>query len=332
MLFVDHSGTDPAFNLALEEVLFTQPPADGADGCFMLWRNTPAVIIGCHQNAFAEINPAFVRRRGIRVLRRLTGGGAVYHDAGNLNYTFILPRPETAGIEFHAHMEPVRHALLALGVPAEFSRRSDLAVGGRKISGTAQHLSRGRLLHHGTLLFDADLDDLEQALRPGAGILESKGVASIRSRVTNIAEHLAQPMTVAGFRQALLGQMRLDGMVFRERPPTAAETVAAQELVRTKYGRWDWNFGQSPAFTLLRTLPAAAGPLKARLDIREGRIHACHLDGGGFGGKAGSATLAAALTGCRLDADALASRLETLSPETLPAGIPREELLALLTP
>jgi lipoate-protein ligase A len=203
MLCLIRHETDPYFNLAAEEYAMTHFAAE----CFMLWRNAPAVIVGRHQNTLAEIDADYVRVNDIPVVRRLSGGGAVFHDLGNLNFTFIADSDGRAQVDFRRFTQPILEALQALGVDARFEGRNDLTIDGRKFSGNAEYVSGNRILHHGTLLFAARMADVSAALRPDPAKFADKAVKSVRSRVTNISEHLSQPMTVLAFRDHLMAHV-----------------------------------------------------------------------------------------------------------------------------
>ena len=212
MEFLTFSSLDPAFNLALEERLFDSLPPEHP-GLFMLWQNGPSIIVGRHQCTAEEVNADCVRRENLPVVRRITGGGAVYHDLGNLNYSFITEAGNTAELSMQALARPVCSALRSLGLRAELSGRNDICIDGRKVSGTAQRLSGGRVLHHGTLLFDTDADALASALRPRADKFESKAAKSVRSRTGNIRDFLGGDLDVHGFRRAILAQLAQGGLV-----------------------------------------------------------------------------------------------------------------------
>ena len=182
---------DPYINLAIEEYLFLHAEEE----IFMLWQNKPSVIIGCNQNAFAEVNLSYAEEHGIHVARRITGGGAVYHDLGNINYSYITPTPQSDTLDFARFCEPILRSLQALGVNASLSGRNDIEIDGKKISGNAQHRKDGRLLHHGTLLFDTDRTVLEAVLKPRQKKLETRAIRSVGARVTNLSHHLPTPMT-----------------------------------------------------------------------------------------------------------------------------------------
>ena len=184
--YLNLTTTDPSFNLAAEEFVFESLPKDRS--YFMLWQNDRAVIIGKYQNTLAEINLPYIEANGIRVVRRLSGGGAVYHDLGNLNYTFIADAKESERLDLRLFCEPVLRTLSSFGVKAELNGRNDMTVDGQKFSGNAQMIRHGRVLHHGTILFDSDLEAVTLALHVDEAKIRAKGIRSVRSRVTNLAD------------------------------------------------------------------------------------------------------------------------------------------------
>ena len=234
-------STDAYFNLAAEEYLI-----DRADPrpVFMLWRNADAVIIGRNQNAYAEINSAYVEREGIKVVRRLTGGGAVFHDEGNVNYTFIVPEKEAKALDFARFAAPVVDALRALGADASLSGRNDIEIDGRKVSGNAQCVRSGKIMHHGTLLWSSDPSRIAAALAVDPEKIAAKGIKSVRGRVANISELVGSDMSVTEFIDYLFGFM---GTV--PRGFTEAETGAISRLRDGKYASWEWNYGESKTFS-----------------------------------------------------------------------------------
>ena len=201
MIKIVNENTDPRINLAVEEYAlnYLDPREDYA----ILWQNEPAVIIGRNQNTVAEVNAPYIKEHGIHVVRRLSGGGAVYHDFGNLNFTFIVDADKTVVSNFEYFTKPVIEALASLGVKAEFSGRNDITIDGQKFSGNAQYWSKDRLLHHGTILYNSDLSVVQEALNVKLDKIQSKGVKSVRSRVTNIFPHLPKPITIDEFKETL---------------------------------------------------------------------------------------------------------------------------------
>lgn len=266
--------TDAAYNLAAEEYLLEK--AEGF--CFLVYRNAPSVVVGRNQNALAEADVLFTLTSGIPVLRRISGGGAVYHDLGNVNYAFIGPERETGRRSFEDFLGPVVVFLRSLGIPAQQDGRSDLGIGGLKISGNAQCRRRGKILHHGTLLFDADLSLLERALRPQRTPYADKAVASVRRPVTNIRPFVRGDMNTEAFMERLFGSMQgLFGL--RRVEFTEADREAIVVGAQEKYRSWEWNFGTSPPYRLKREGKTPQGTVHVSLDVVRGRIQKAFLDG-----------------------------------------------------
>ncbi len=324
MLCIIRQQTDPYFNLAAEEYAMNALDSD----CFMLWRNAPAVIVGRHQNTLAEIDANFVRARAIPVVRRLSGGGAVFHDLGNLNYTFIVA-DSRARIDFRRFSQPILDALRDMGVPARFEGRNDLTIDGRKFSGNAECVSGGRLLHHGTLLFAARMTDLSAALRPDPAKFAGKAVKSVRGRVTNISDHLPEPMTVLAFRDRLMAHVMATTPGAKPYGFTAADVAAIERLRDEKYATWEWNYGHSPAYNFRKSARTPGGTLEVALDVRGGVIAAARFYGDFFN-RRDPAEVAAALAGAPHHRDALRDRLARLPLDDYFHNVPGEELLRLL--
>lgn len=236
--FITHDNHDPYFNLASEEYLLKQ-----TDGFYIyLWINSPSVIVGINQNAIEEVNLTYTQNNGIKVVRRLTGGGAVYHDLNNLCYTVIAPYEEGEN-NYKKFSAPVIEYLNSLGVKAEFSGRNDITIDGKKISGNAQTVYKNRIMHHGTLLFDTDLTVLEKALKPNKLKMESKGIKSVRARVTKIKEHLGENMTIAEFKDGLSHKFLSVATPYAF---TDDDLQKINFLYESKYSQYSWNVGNSP--------------------------------------------------------------------------------------
>lgn len=280
MLCFDNPSTNPYFNLACEEYLLKNVD----DEVFMLWRNEPAIIVGKHQNTLAEINTEYVKDQGIKVVRRLTGGGAVFHDLGNLNFTFIkfIPLNGDQIIDFQKHTRPILDILLKLGINAKFEGRNDLTIDGKKFSGNAEHVHKHKVLHHGTLLFSAKLPDLSAALKVDPLKFEDKAVKSVRSRVTNISEHLEQALTVEEFKDMVMQHII---EMYPDSKPFKLDNAAIDEveaLVEKKYATWEWNFGQSPVYNLRKGYKAAGGFIEFDLFVEKGIIKELKIFGDFF--------------------------------------------------
>lgn len=270
------STLDPAFNLALEEVLFETLPA-GHPGYFLLWQNGPSVIVGRHQCIVDEVNADFIRREKLPVVRRITGGGAVYHDTGNLNFSFIEHAPGREKVDFRRYLEPVCAALADLGVRAEISGRNDVEAEGRKISGSGQMLRQGKVLHHGTLLIDVNFDRLVEALNVDPEKMRAKGVASVRSRVGNISEYWRPGSDIDALMAALIRRCASG-------PGSVDEKLMAEarRLADEKYRLWSWNYGAMPNFTERKRQRFDWGTVELRLDVKQGRIVSCAILGDFF--------------------------------------------------
>ena len=274
----------------------------------MLWRNAPAVIVGRHQNTAAEIDPDFIHRRGIAVIRRITGGGAVFHDLGNVNFSFVRLEHSEGGLDFARFTVPILEALRAMGVECGFDGRNDLVFAdGRKFSGNAQHIERGRVLHHGTLLFDSRLEDMAGSLRPDPSKFQGKAVRSVPARVGMLKEHWPH-MDVGEFMQRLFTRM-LRTLPGTRRDLSGAEEEAIAELARGRYESREWNFGASPAYGFTRRARTPAGTFDVSLDVKRGIIRAACIRGDFFALRPVE-ELEALLCGCPHEREAVAMRLE----------------------
>ena len=315
-LIVD-TATDPAWNLAAEEYLLRQRN----EPFVRLWRNADSVIIGRHQNAWAEIDLDFVEREHIPVIRRMTGGGAVFHDLGNVNYSFF-------DLKEHRFTDVVLDALRPLGIKASCSGRNDLVLeDGAKFSGTAVCKHGNRILEHGTLLFDASIDRLSGALRPRPEKFSGKAVQSVRKRVANLSGRMAVPISVEAFIAHLAGQFSeaLDAVPYHY----SEEDRAAIDRLRTeRFGNPDWNFGGSPACAVSKVRKFPAGLLEAHFDVRGGRIHGLQIYGDYFFDRP-TESFSDLLENCPYDRKTIAGRLQMVATGEFFSGISPEELVSL---
>lgn len=325
MLCIIRHETDPYFNLAAEEYVMDHFDRD----VFMLWRNAPAIIVGRHQNTLAEINVDFVREHDIPVVRRLSGGGAVFHDLGNLNFTFIAKGDPNIHVDFRRFTRPILDALQGLGIDAQFEGRNDLTIDGRKFSGNAEYVHRGRILHHGTLLFSAEMADVAAALRPDPAKFTDKAVKSIRSRVTNISEHLPRPMTVLEFRDLLMRYVMDETPGATLYSFTEDDRRAIEQLRDDKYATWEWNYGHSPPYNYRKRVRTAGGTIEAALEVDEGVIRSARFYGDYFT-RRDPAEVAAALAGAPHREDVLRARLEAAPVGETFVNVSAEELLSVL--
>jgi len=268
MICIQRDSTDPYFNIAAEEYIFQYFQED----VITLWINDPSIIVGKHQNTLAEINMEFVRKLNIPVIRRISGGGTVYHDHGNLNYTFIRKGKQGQLVDYAKHTKPITDALQELGIDARLEGKSNLTISGLKFSGNAEHLSKDRVLHHGTLLFDTDLSLIDESIRLKHQDYNDKGVRSIRSKVTNIKDHLQEAMSIHAFRDFLISFFLKDHMDMSMYQMTDQQKTEIHELAEKKYKTWDWNFGYSPKYNLQRQIQLGKDQYDLHLSIEQGRI------------------------------------------------------------
>lgn len=316
LLIVDKT-TDPAWNLAAEEYLLTQR----SEPFVRLWRNADSVIIGRHQNAYAEIDLSYVERERIPVVRRMTGGGAVFHDLGNVNYSFF----DLTGRKF---TDVVLEALRPLGIEGRCSGRNDLVLpDGRKFSGTAVCKHRGRILEHGTLLFNASTDRLAAALKPRPEKFAGKAVQSVRSRVANLSEQLAVPISVEDFVVHLASHFG-DALGCTPYDYTEADCAAIASLRAERFGNPGWNFGASPACSVANVRKFPTGLLEAHFDLRGGRISGLRIFGDYFFERP-TEDFCALLEGCPYDRKTIAGRLQTVATGAFFSGISPDDLLSL---
>lgn len=305
MNYLNLTTTDPAFNLAVEEYVFDYLPKDRM--YVMLWQNDNAIIIGKNQNTLAEINEAYVKENGIRVVRRLSGGGAVYHDMGNLNFT-VIADAQGENLDFGRFCALVVKALQRVGVKAEINGRNDMTIDGKKFSGNAQYLRQGRVMHHGTILFDSNASVLSNALQVDQAKIRAKGVKSVRSRVTNVRPYLPADMTLPQFRQVLLDTI-LEKEPGEEYVLSEKDLETVEKLKKDRYDTWQWNYGHSPACTLHKKgRVEGCGTVEAFISLREGTISEIVFKGDFFGVNEPE-QLAAMLIGCRPDRASLEARL-----------------------
>lgn len=303
MRFLQLASVDPAVNLATEEWLLENTQTD----VFMLWRNARAVIVGRNQNTRAQIDEDYVRCHDIAVVRRLTGGGAVFHDLGNVNFTFIALRSGGKQIDFRPFTARIVTALAEMGVTCTFAGRNDLEIDGQKVSGNAQLVTRDRVLHHGTLLFSADMTDIAKALRVDPSKYQGRAVKSVARRITNIASHLPAPMEVTEFMDRLMSGVAA-GVPAGDRTLSPEELAAVEALAARKYRTWEWNYGVSPRYGFTKTSRTPGGVVEVHLDVADGCIHGVKIYGEFFG-SLDVTGLEAAMAGCRHDRDALRERL-----------------------
>jgi len=325
MKFIIGENTDPYFNLAAEEYLLKATP----DEYFMLWQNEPSIIVGKHQNTLAEINMEFVQERKLKVARRISGGGTVFHDLGNLNFTFITNGEDGNLVDFKRFTRPVINALHELDIPAEISGRNDLLIEGKKFSGNASHVYNKRVLHHGTILFSSVMEDLSGALKVNPLKFTDKAVKSVRSRVTNISGYLKQEMSVLQFRDFLMGHVlhSMEGGELYHYSATDLEEIEKRR--EEKFSTWDWNFGYSPKYLFEKSARTGGGIVEVQMNVEKGLIKDFTLHGDFFN-TGDIAELESLIRGLEHDPQMIKNKLQGIDLGYYLNGVTEEEFVSVL--
>ena len=267
MIFLKNDSTDPYFNIALEEHFLKN--LNFEDTIFSLWQNKPSIIVGKHQNSYAEVNHKFVLEHNIPIARRITGGGAVYHDLGNLNFTFITKVDHFDSIDIASYIMPIVEALNRIGLDARLSDRNSITIDGKKISGTAEAFANKKLLCHGTLLFNSNLNILKEALKPPNITVETKSVKSIPGVVANIKDFLEHKYDISTFKNELINQIFSD-IPYKEYSLTENDIENIEKLAKEKFSTWDWIYGESPPFTIRNSIQLPSGNIAFKAEVERG--------------------------------------------------------------
>jgi len=329
MHYIDNEGvTDPKVNLAIEEHVLRN--FDPAGEYLMLYINAPSVILGKHQNVFEEVNVDFVHDSRVQIVRRISGGGTVYHDLGNLNFSYLVPHDATKVNNYRYFLDPIVEALQSLGVPAEISPRNDIMAAGKKISGNAQFSTTKRMVSHGTLLFNSEIIHLSQSLKALDSNIQSKSIKSYRSPVANIATYLTlaqrEQLGMEQFKKVLLKHIfRTEDVPIHQL--TKEDWEAVHQLVQEKYSTWEWNFSRSPKFTLEKTVEINDQQVVAQLEVKKGYVTSLTFDG--VSSAEGWQTVAEQLMGNKFEKQALKTKLEELKAEVLTQAS-LEQILSLV--
>ncbi|AQX55873.1 lipoate--protein ligase [Bacillus sp. VT 712] len=328
MLYINNGDIhDPRINLAIEE--YALKHLDINETYLLFYVNEPSIIIGKNQNTIEEINTKYVEDQGIHVVRRLSGGGAVYHDLGNLNFSFITKDDGESFHNFKKFTEPVIEALAKLGVNAELSGRNDILAEGRKISGNAQFSTKGRMFSHGTLLFDSEIENVVSALKVKKDKIESKGIKSIRSRVANISEFLTDKITVNEFKQLILRYIFDGEENIKEYKLTEKDWEKINEISNERYQTWEWNYGKSPKFNVQHAHRFPVGQIDVRLEVSKGTITQCKIYGDFFG-VGDVSEVEEKLTNIRYERSSIAAALENVDVKHYFGNVEKEEFIDLI--
>lgn len=325
MIYIENASTNPYFNFALE-YYFIKEKQLPEDEIFIFWRTEPTLMIGKYQNTLEEINEKYVKEHQIHVVRRITGGGTIYTDLGGWQFSFIT-KSNVTQIDFSKYIAPIIDALKKIDVAAEFNSRNDLVIEGKKFSGNAQCMMNGYTLHHGSLLFDTDFEQMVKCLDVNEYKIISKGIKSVRGRVTNIAEHLAESMDGLEFKKMIV-QSILDGSK-NEYKLTQADVERINEIAKEKFESWQWNYGASPKYNITKVGHFDGGRIEFKLDVNKGIIEGCHVYGDFFG-SIDISVLCNDLIGCRYNKESIKTVLEKHDMKNAFYKINYEEMLNII--
>lgn len=328
MKYLVNNSNDPMYNLAFEEYCFKH--LDLKEDYVILWINGPAIIIGKNQNTLEEVNADYVKEKEIKVVRRITGGGAVYHDLGNLNFSIISMSTDSEKIDFKKYNIPIVKSLEKISIQCELSGRNDITLDGKKFSGIAQSVWKKRVLNHGTLLFNTELDVLSNALNVKQDKIESKGVKSVKGRVTNIKPHIKDDIDIYEFRDVLLKNIfAMEGLEPEEHKLSPEELDGIQSLFKEKYSTWDWNYGESPKSNYQNYKRFDFGSVDIRFNVINGLIQDTKIYGDFFGTQ-DVALLQEKLNGVRYDKMEALNAIENEPMEKYFGNITKEEFVELM--
>lgn len=326
MIYVETNSIIGAENLAYEEYFLTRE--DIKEPIIMLWRNRPTIVVGAFQNTWEEVCGEYVSAHGIDVIRRTSGGGAVYHDLGNLCFSFIMEQDDFTNTDYAVFLEPVVKALEKMGIKAVVNGRNDLELENSKISGSAVRIYKNRVLFHGTLLYSSDLKILSKALQVKPDKLVSKGIKSVRSRVTTIAEHLPYHMGVLEFKRRLLDAF-FEGEERTQYQLSENEKMEILHLARNKYETFDWTYGKNPPADMEHSRRFTGGQIAVKASLRNSRVEDIRFEGD-FLGCMEVKEIERALTGVVYQKEAVSHALEEIDLRPYFGSITREELVGCI--
>ncbi|HRP90043.1 MAG TPA: lipoate--protein ligase [Edaphocola sp.] len=322
MLCIFHQSTDPYFNIATDEYILKHIKED----CFMLWRNDNAIIIGKYQNALAEINYEYVKANNIHVVRRISGGGAVYHDLGNLNFSFTKQGENMSLMDFEGYTKPIVDVLQEMGVNAKFEGRNDLMIDGLKISGNAEHIFRNKILHHGTLLFSSQMKNVSEALKTHPLKFQDKAVKSIPKRVTNIADHMPEPISIEEFTKRIMDHVVASFPDCKYYEFTPEDIAAIEKLKQEKYMTDEWNYGLVADYNFQKAVKTPGGILEIHMEVQKGIIEKIKIFGDFFNLR-DVEDIEQTLVNCKHEEQALRTALSTFKIEEYFHGITIEDII-----
>ncbi|WPC42459.1 lipoate--protein ligase [Clostridium sp. JS66] len=325
MIFVKNDNTNPYINHAIEEYMLKNFEED----CFMLWRNERCILIGKNQNTLSEINMNYVKKHNLPVVRRMSGGGAIFNDLGNLHFTFIANNSENRFADFCKFTYPIINALKKIGINADLSGRNDLTIDGKKFSGNAQYNYKDKILHHGSILFSASMNDLTSALKVKDIKFQDKSVKSVGSRVTNISEHLKIPMSLDEFKEFLANSIMSEQQEVKIYELTEEDWIHIKKISDEKYSTWEWNYGKSPNFNYFNEKKFLGGIVQANINVEKGLISSIKLYGDFFS-ESDVIELENVFTGIRYNEKSIRDVLKNISIEKYMSNINEDNLMQVM--
>ena len=325
MIYIENDLISPYFNFALEEYLMKEKDLDNE--IFMFWRTKPTVMVGKYQNTLEEINRKYVEENKVNVVRRVSGGGTIYTDMNSWQYSFIVKNYKGDSIDFKAFTQPIIRALQKQGVNAYFNSRNDLLIDGKKFSGNAQHIKGNCMLHHGSILFNTDIKAMVESITVAEEKIFSKGIKSIRERVTNVAEHLNKNVDSVGFRNMMIESLLENKKnVYRL---NEYDIMRVNEISKEKFESWEWNYGNDPKFNITKWGRFEGGKLEFKLDVEKGIIKNCKIYGDFFGSGEVN-VISEAICGCKYEKKNIANILKEIQAEKYFYKISMNEILSCI--
>lgn len=322
MIYINSNSTSPYFNFALEEYLLTQKDLDD-DEIFLFWRTNPTIMVGRYQNTFSEINEKYVRENNVNVVRRNSGGGTIYTDMGAWQFTFIEKNYKEEGISFDKFTGPIVEALQKQDVDAHFNSRNDLLIGNRKFSGNVQYRKDNAILHHGSILFNTDIQAMVESITVAEDKIIAKGIKSVRERVINISEVMKDNITSENFRDIMLDSLLKNSTTYTL---TKEDIKSINKIQKEKFESWDWNYGKNPIFNISRYKRFNGGRVDFKLNVKKGIIKNCTIEGDFF--LSGEISiLEESFIDCKYVREDISKLLDTLDIENYFYKITKDDLL-----
>ncbi|SCG96020.1 Lipoate-protein ligase LplJ [uncultured Clostridium sp.] len=323
MMYVESNSLSPYFNFALEYYLMTEKEL-GDDNIFMFWRTKPTLMIGKFQNTIEEINQKYAEENNINVVRRMSGGGTIYTDMNGWQFTFINKNYKGSGIDFSEFTKPIIHALEKQGINAYFNSRNDLLINGRKFSGNAQYIKNGSRLHHGSILFNTDIESMVKSITVAEDKIISKGIKSVRERVTNISEHLDKDISTLEFKEIMLESLLKNTKNIYTL--TDEDLYRVNEISKERFESWNWNYGASPKFNITKSKRYSGGKVEFKINIDKGIIRDIFINGDFFG-EGEVEDISKLLSGCRYSKESIIEVINSIDIEKYFYKISKEDIL-----